>query len=163
MSVQSPPVAWTVLTRRTMQVPPDCASTRNSVSRASASSPPCPLLVVREAVRRVPAGHDARVGHAGAHVEPDLATDTPLDLGRDEPRLGPRPVAIACQTCSGVPGTSMLFSRRDFVGSGSPRMGWAATTNRCGPAAVVVVVGDQAGDGLGELSANAARASGDAN
>ena len=128
-------------TTRSTHVPPDVASTRNSLTqrRDRRSGPgrrarpsPAPR---RRSAGRVPAG-DRALGGGLAHVEHDGAALALVDLGGHEPR------ADAVGGGDGIPHllgrAGQLEGELDAqgdVGGGhgvSSGLGWAATTRRCG-------------------------------
>src|SRR4051812_19507318 len=139
---QAAPVPKPLLVTRTMQVPPDCAWTRNSaVSGLSASgSLPHeggPVLLVDEAARRFPCGDLAVGAHLRAHGEVQGAAFALFHLRRREPG------AHALRGGDGLPDLlraardldAELQAVRDVRGGAhgfSSGRGWAATRSRCG-------------------------------
>ena len=120
----SRPSASNVLTMRTTQVPPARASISDlGRERRGATLAPAALLVRERAAAAERPGRDG-----GRRPRPTWKTTAPpsrssTSVGHEPGAESPRPVAIASQTSSGVPGTSTLdLDRRDAGLRGSSVM-----------------------------------------
>src|SRR6516162_1488193 len=104
---QSSVLAKRLFTTRTMQTPPARASTLNSVAIGGepGAQPSASLVIIRGGSQAVTTERDSMPGPKFNVAATGFPSRSSNSVGTNQAEI-PGPVAMACQTSSGVPGTS---------------------------------------------------------